>query len=111
MWLFTKQGYFAIVKDYKDDTIYWVRARMKEDLENIITLMSFEYPDIIYKEYADYKFRLKVTKKEFAELMMIMADKLDYSNFKKMMDDNANQRHKMFAYYEVYNVLSEHFDK
>lgn len=111
MWLFTKHGYYAIVKDYKDENIYWVRARIKEDLENIITLMSFENPEIIFKENADYKFRLKISKKEFAELMTLMADKLDYSNFKKMMDENANQRHKMFAYYEVYNVLAEHFDK
>ena len=111
MWLFTKHGYYAIVKDYKDDDVYWIRARIKEYLENLLSLTQLKNPEIIFKEYADYKFRLKVTKNEFNELMSLLADNLDYSNFKNMMDDNANQRHKIFAYYEVYNVLAEHFDK
>lgn len=111
MWLFTKHGYYAIVKDYKDENVYWIRARLKEDLENLLALTSLKNTEIIFKEYADYKFRLKVSKDEFNELMVILANNLDYSNFKNMMDDNANQRHKIFAYYEVYNVLAEHFDK
>lgn len=111
MWLFTKHGYYAIVKDYNKDDVFWVRARIKEDLSNILKHMNLKDPEIQFKEYADYKYRLKLTKKEFTELMIFLADQLDYSNFKNMMDDNANQRHKIFAYYEVYNVLAEHFDK
>jgi hypothetical protein len=111
MWIFTKHGYYAIVKDYDDKDIYWIRTRIKADLENIIKALKFKNPEIIHKDYADYKFRLKITKKEFNELMLFFADELDYSNFKNMMDDNAEQRHKIFAYYEIYNVLAEHFDK
>jgi len=111
MWIFTKHGYFAIVRDYNDENIYWLRARLKSDLENIVALMEIENNDIIHKDYADYKFRLKLSKKEYQEFMTIIADQLDYSNFKSMMDNNSEQRHKIFAYYEVYNVLAEHFDK
>lgn len=111
MWIFTKHGYYAIVKDYKDDNVYWLRARLEVDLKNVLKLISLENPEIIHKDYADYKFRIKLTKKEFLEFMSKIADHLDYSNFKNMMDDNTDQRHKIFAYYEVYNVLAEHFDK
>jgi len=111
MWLFTKHGYYAVVKDYKEDDVFWIRARIKEDLDNILAEIDLKNPSIQYKDYADYKYRLKVSKKEFTEIMLFFAEHLDYSNFKNMMDDNANQRHKIFAYYEVYNVLAEHFDK
>lgn len=111
MWLFTKHGYYAIVRDYNNENIYWLRARLESDLENVLKLVDIKDQKIIFKDYADYKFRLKLTKKEFVAFMVEMADNLDYSNFKNMMDDNANQRHKIFAYYEVYNVLAEHFDK
>ncbi len=110
MWLFTKFGYFAIVKDYENDEIFWLRARVEKDLENVLQLIDLENPKIIFKENADYKFRLKLLKEEYKKLMSILVENLDYSNFKSMMDDNADQRHKMFAYYEVYNVLAEHFD-
>lgn len=111
MWLFTKHGYYAIVRDKKDDNIYWLRGRIKADLDNVVELMDLENSEIIFKDYADYKYRIKLTKKEFIDFMLSVADKLDYANFKSMMDNNANQRHKIFAYYEVYNVLAEHFDK
>lgn len=111
MWIFTKHGYYAIVRDYEDEDVYWLRARLSSDLENVNKLIKLKHPEIIHKEMADYKFRLKLSKKEFIKFMTTIADQLDYSNFKNMMDDNADQRHKIFAYYEVYNVLAEHFDK
>ena len=111
MWLFTKHGYFAIVKDFSDENTYWLRSRLKSDLENIVELMDIKDQSIIYKDYADYKFRIKLSKKEFIEFMVDIGESLDYSNFKSMMDNNSDQRHKIFAYYEVYNVLAEHFDK
>lgn len=111
MWLFTKHGYYAIVKDKKEEDTYWLRGRIEADLNNVIELMDLENPEILYKDYADYKYRIKLSKKEFIDFMLNIADNLDYSNFKSMMDNNANQRHKIFAYYEVYNVLAEHFDK
>lgn len=111
MWLFTKHGYYAIVRDNKNEDIYWLRGRLEADLTNVLELIDIENPEITYKDYADYKYRIKLTKKEFIDFMLNIADNLDYSNFKSMMDNNANQRHKIFAYYEVYNVLAEHFDK
>ena len=111
MWIFSKHGYFAIVRDYNDKNIYWLRARLKPDLENIVKLIKLENPEIISKDYADYKFRIKLSKKEYLAFMEKIGNELDYSNFKNMMDDNTEQRHKIFAYYEVYNVLAEHFDK
>ena len=111
MWIFSKHGYYAIVRDYNDKKVYWLRARHKQDLENVQKLMELKNPDIIFKEYADYKYRIKLSKVEYLAFMEKIGDELDYSNFKSMMDDNTDQRHKIFAYYEVYNVLAEHFDK
>ncbi len=111
MWIFTKHGYFAIARDYTDENVFWLRARLKSDLENILNLIEIKNSEIVYKDYADYKYRLKLSKKEYQDFMLSLADNLDYSNFKSMMDNNADQRHKIFAYYEVYNVLAEHFDK
>jgi hypothetical protein len=110
MWLFTKYGYFAVVRDYDNENIFWLRARVKRDIENILQLTDLKNPEIIVKGNADYKFRVKILKGEYKNIMSILVDSLDYSNFKNMMDDNADQRHKIFAYYEVYNVLAEHFD-
>lgn len=81
MWIFAKHGFISVVQDRNDPARLLVRARKREDLENLdisgdVTSEISETPD------ADYRFRIFVPRKAFAAALQRMALAIDYTNFK-----------------------------
>jgi len=85
MWIFTEHGFITFVVDRKDSNYVWLRARMREHLEE-------NFPGIEVTEHpgADYYFRAKVTKTYLAEQMTrLIMDANITSHFKDEMNRRA----------------------
>lgn len=81
IWIFTQNGFFTFVTDRKDPSYLWLRARMREHLED-------NFPGVKAEEHpgADYLYRAKVKRVDVAERIaeMVMDSRID-SHFKDVM--------------------------
>lgn len=84
MWIVTREGFYSAVQ--KDgDTDLTVRARVKQDLTNLLPYLSGtvkQYP-IITTPDNDYGFRIKCSHEDWACALAQLAREIDYSNFKR----------------------------
>ena len=55
---------------------------------------------------AHYRFRIIVNAIQMCEIMEHLAQSLDYSNFKSMIDSLPDQREKLRAYHEVWATMA-----
>ena len=85
MWLFTKYGFYSIVKKkYGDqEKPFQARARKRKDLENLLKLVPME-GEIIDTLYADYYYRFVVDQEELGRIFDLLVENLDYDIFKDM---------------------------
>jgi hypothetical protein len=103
MWLATQHGFYSIVQ--KESDLYFVRARVRQDLENLKQLVDLdseiqEWPD------ADYRYRIFVNLEDFLEIMVQMTTALDYPNFKGRIYEGEEQSHKLGAYHKVWELMA-----
>ena len=92
MWLFTKNSFISVVqhRDQRDDVL--VRARVKKHLAR---LFPEKAEQITKDDSADYRWRLRMPKQEFAAAVTAyIIERLDYDNFKASQepDDPAWSR-------------------
>lgn len=85
MWVFTKKGFFSVVEDRDNKDRVIVRARSINDIERMAYLLTVE-PEITLS--ADYPFRLRCSKEEWATVMQYLATSIDYDNFKNTIKDD-----------------------
>jgi hypothetical protein len=99
MWLFTKHGFFSVVK-HKDPAgrhklsfskTVMIRARRKAHLEDLIGFaksrkMTVDV-DIVETPESDYRFRIWISQDGLSELLAHLAFDVDYSNFKEMIHE------------------------
>lgn len=78
MWIFSKSGFFSIVK--KDGAIQ-IRARHPEHLQRLVREYELDV-DLILTPDADYCSRVVIDADSFPDLMARMARDVDYSNVK-----------------------------
>lgn len=109
MWLATKQGFYSIVKNNESQSGYIVRTRAKKDLENLKILVD-ELKDrkIVTTIESDYMFRIFIKQEELFELMLFIADDIDYSNFKDKIKYSPNQSDKVGYYSEVWGIMHDY---
>jgi hypothetical protein len=103
MWLATKHGFYSIV--FKSNGHYHVRARVRQDLDNLIRLVRLE---VVIHEWplADYRYRIIVNRRDFSGIMAALALDLDYPNFKARIAATPDQRDKLEAFHQVWEVLA-----
>lgn len=104
MWLITTRGFYSAVAKREDgDTHVTVRARNKQDLDNLADLLPDCKP---YKQkgYTDYEWRLRCTKDQWAETVAILAKEIDYSNFKDEVKRKQGWK-RASTYGRVWSVL------
>lgn len=129
MWLCTKYGFFSVKQD--GDDRYFVRARRRQDLENLCWRMrdwwaqSMKDPVLIvtsvepaeYREEvltkliqdwprADYRYRLIVSKPALGALFAAFVDSIDYPNFKAEVAKHEDQRQHLQLYHEVWATMA-----
>jgi hypothetical protein len=104
MWLATQHGFYSIVQPGSD--LYFVRARLRQDLENLKELVGLD--DEIYEwPQAAYRFRIMVDLETLLEIMVKMTTALDYSNFKGRIYEREEQSHKLGCYQRVWEIVGE----
>lgn len=108
MWLFTKFGFYSVVKaeHTRKKGLFQIRARHDADLMNLKNEVNIlakkkihRYPD------ADYRYRIFVWGSELSEVFVTLQDKLDYSNFKNEVVATPNQKEKYGYYTKVWGVM------
>ena len=102
MWLMTQHGFFSIIRNAEDT--YYIRARVKRDLENLDRLMGWK-KEILRWETADYRYRLIVTRDEMLAALLRMGEHIDYSNFKGRIHGVPDQKKKSAAYSRVWETM------
>ena len=92
MWIFTETGFVSAVQHRENPEYLMVRARDRESLEALATMLSIEIkstPD------ADYPYRLVASKEDVKSWMNDSIDFLGYNNFKNQV---AVTRGKEYAH-------------
>lgn len=109
MWLFTKYGFYSIIQDEKDNTLFKVRARKKADLQELQNNVAEISGCSIHQDLkADYRFRIFINQKQLESLMIQLSNSLDYSNFKDSIYRNESQKDKLDSYHQVWDVMYEY---
>ena len=123
MWVFSTTGFFSATltnpsyrelpkKQQKGHIM--VRARVREDLERLreihvdAALQPLE-PEILELPGHDYPYRMVVTTQSWVTLAAILAERIDYSNFKSAVDkalpgEEGYARHSL--YMRVWSVMN-----
>jgi hypothetical protein len=103
MWLFTQFGFYSIVR--KKDGIH-VRGRVRKDLENLKNAAALQQ-EIVKWDGADYRYRMLVDDRALRKIMTVLADELDYDNFKNRVTTLSDQRAKLGAYHGVWGLMTD----
>ena len=102
MWIASKFGFFSIVR--KNPGECHVRARIREDLENLIAASEIE-AEISTREESDYRHRVIVEENVVEKIMATLAETLDYDNFKSMIMRTPSQSEKASTYADIWAMM------
>ena len=96
MWIFTSKSFISVVQKPGDTDLLTVRARIKDDIENV-------FPDakVEANKGTDYKYRAKVPREAVAKALHDQAMSVDYANFKSTV--KTKKRHD--AYMSVWSAM------
>lgn len=104
MWLFTRDGFYSAVHDdYCNEGEIMVRARIIDDLERLLEKTSIEV-DILIIKNADYRYRVKLTVKQWTEYVAREASIIDYPNFKNAII-TASEHDRASAYMKCWEAM------
>lgn len=79
MWVMTTEGFFSAVEDRDDDGAVFVRARVRSDAEQLALAVG---GTVLETPAADYRFRVRMAKDDWARYVAACATGIDYDNFK-----------------------------
>jgi hypothetical protein len=83
MWIFSKFGFFSIVRHSKEGEDFQIRARTAQHLKNLRRRVPVKLSPTLKLEDADYRFRIPdVTPTQLNVVLITLAAELDYTNFK-----------------------------
>lgn len=109
MWIASKFGWFSIVK--KADG-WHVRARVRQDLENLIRAGDLVKAwKIIETPEADYRYRFIVGKVGIGRVFDALNRSIDYPNFKSKISATEDQRDKLYEYGQIWGMMAQLQDR
>lgn len=103
MWIFTNTGFISAVSDGKELV---VRSRDRLSLE---PLSNFVKATIRKTPASDYPYRLTLSHQGFADWLSIMAQGIDYRNFKSEVTDTrgAEFAHPLMDVWSVMHAVED----
>ena len=106
MWICSRLGFFSVVR--KADGLFHVRARREKDLANLAAaLPKAERPTIHTSDpHADYRFRIVTDAAGWAVLAGVLADSVDYPNFKGIIGATPDQADKLATYSDFHHAMA-----
>ena len=109
IWIMTRHGFFSVVENRDDDNAVLIRARAREDLENLLIFAGdlikgnpdwkIDGPDMM----ADYRWRLWVQRDDWKTVLAALTDDIDYPNFKSAVHKVSHERAD--TYMKVWSVM------
>jgi hypothetical protein len=105
MWLFTTVGFFSVTRSKDEPEMMQVRARERHDLESLIAVAGID-ATILETPEADYRWRIIVRPKTATQVIALLVDRIDYSNFKNAVHDSPGQENKAIPYMRVWSVMN-----
>lgn len=104
MWLMTQHGLYSVIED--DDPAYLrIRARRRQDLENLANLVTFKV-EVHDSKAADYRYSIRLKRGSARRLLAATFDHIDYPNFRDAITKTPDQREKIFSYRQIWSTLS-----
>lgn len=84
MWMVTNRGFFSIVDKGDREDFLCVRARVREDLGNLVKLEPLKAyaGEIQESDLGDYRYRVYVSRDDWIMAAALLAEEIDYANFK-----------------------------
>lgn len=107
MWIFTKDGFFSAVFDrYCKGGELMIRSRSKDDLGRLAKKLHgySDESEILEVEKADYRYRMKISKHEWADYLINCAYDINYADVKENIIPAGDNLRKD-AYYQVWTAL------
>jgi hypothetical protein len=104
MWLMTQHGLYSVVEDV-DPAYLKIRARRKQDLDNLSELVPFKV-EIHDSEAADYRYSVRLKRGSARRLLSATFDHINYPNFREAITKTPDQREKIFSYRQIWSTLS-----
>lgn len=101
MWLFTTDGFFSAVQVRKEPEYLLVRARIRNDLVNLLRVVKKPKTKIMETPKADYPFRIVLHKLDWTYYLVSACHEIDYDNFKSRIKDIPRHR----AYLDVWSTM------
>jgi hypothetical protein len=91
MWLFSEHGFLSVVKHKFIPGHVMVRARVKEDAEDLVARLAKlgERTEVKETPDGDYRFRITCTKKNMARVVTGLIEEMGYTNFKDRVHENG----------------------
>ena len=106
MWIVTDRGFFSVVDKGEPEGFLCVRARVREDIENLCRLESMTaYADSIEESgFSDYRFRIHVKREDWVRAAADLSEQIDYDNFKNAVASRQGYE-RASVYSKVWSVL------
>jgi len=105
MWLATKFGFFSVVAHRDDPDLVLVRARSRDDLEQLRGFAEGRdicTPLIILTATADYCCRIIVARSDWDRLGAALVADIDYTNFKQQVHGDPERD---AAYMQMWSIM------
>lgn len=96
MWLFTRIGFFSIVK--KENGEVHIRGRCREHLEALQRKLGAEYPVAESFEGSDYPFRIITNAARLGHIMIVLGNEVTYPNFKGCLARDEGELGRAYSY-------------
>lgn len=108
MWMMTDRGFFSIVDKGDREGYVCIRARVRGDLDRLCELepMKGYVGSIEESDLGDYRCRAYVTREDWIMAAALLAEKIDYPNFKNAVRDRQTPG-RARLYGEVWGTLLE----
>jgi hypothetical protein len=83
MWIFTKDGFYSVVEDRNDPSVFLVRARIEGDIERLWPTAKVER-----NTGTDYAYRARIHRTVVSKVLAETVEEIDYDNFKSAVTDD-----------------------
>jgi hypothetical protein len=97
VWVFLNNAFLSAVQHRDEPDNLMVRARRREDLERVFGAKVA----VVESKAADYRWRVTVPKRLFADRLAANVEAIDYDNFKSSVAEH--DRHE--AYMDVWTAM------
>lgn len=105
MWLFTTLGFFSCTVSTDDARMMQIRARVEQDLHNLQESLGVS-GTIRETPAADYRWRLIVDPEQFQAIVIELAKRVTYTNFKSEVHHTPGQEDKRAPYAKIWAVMN-----